>query len=141
VSFLQSMLKVQPEPPTHHNPLILLLFYLLFILLSTDARCMWKDDVRAPSAQTKIPMSFVPGILFAESTPCSGRAALRRRRGMSASLANGREVEISWSVSYNMYLLLKYTCHINVVVCTSVNLQGWESCYGRNWCTWSKRAT
>jgi hypothetical protein len=41
---------------------------------------------------------------------------------MSATLANRREVDNSYSVSYDMYLLLKYASHINVVVCTSVNL-------------------
>jgi hypothetical protein len=41
---------------------------------------------------------------------------------MSATLENGREVDNSWTVSYTMYLLLKYACHINVVVCTYVNL-------------------
>jgi hypothetical protein len=37
-------------------------------------------------------------------------------------LENGRQVDNSWSVSYTMYLLLKYASHINVVVCTSMNL-------------------
>jgi hypothetical protein len=31
-------------------------------------------------------------------------------------------IDNSWIVSYNIYLLLKYACHINVVMCTSVNI-------------------
>jgi hypothetical protein len=72
--------------------------------------------------QTKIPISFVPATLFAELTPGSGRATLRRRPGITATLPNAKEIDNSWIVSYNIYLLLKYACHINVVVCTSMNL-------------------
>jgi hypothetical protein len=75
----------------------------------------------APSAQ-KHPMSVVPAMLFAASPPGSGRAALIRIHSTTATLANGREIENSWIVSYSIYLLLKYASHINVEVCISVNL-------------------
>jgi hypothetical protein len=71
---------------------------------------------------TKNPMSFVPATFFAESTPGSGRAALRRRPGATVTLTNGIEIYNSWIVSYNIYLMLTYTSHINVVVRTSMNL-------------------
>jgi hypothetical protein len=64
-------------------------------------------------------MSFVPAILFAESTPGSGLAALRRRPGITVTLPNGKEIDNSW---HNIYLMFEYACHFNVAVCTSVNL-------------------
>jgi hypothetical protein len=67
-------------------------------------------------------MSFFPATLFAESTPGSGRATMRRIPGITATLPNGKEIDNSLIVSYNIYLLLKYAYHINFVVCTSVNL-------------------
>jgi hypothetical protein len=70
----------------------------------------------------KIPMSFVPATLFTESTPGSGRDTLRRRPGITATFPNGKAIDNSWIVSYNIYLMLKYACHINVVVRTYVNL-------------------
>jgi hypothetical protein len=60
---------------------------------------MWKEGVRRAECQ-KNPISFVPATLFAESTPGSGRAALRRRPGTTALFENGREIDNSWSVSY-----------------------------------------
>jgi hypothetical protein len=72
--------------------------------------------------QKIIPMPFVPATLFAESTTCSGRAAPRRRPGITAILPNGKEIDNSWIVSYSIYLLLKYACHINVAVCTYMSL-------------------
>jgi hypothetical protein len=96
-------------------------YFSLFSLLQTLHVC-GKMVCGAPSAK-KIPMSFVPATLFAEPPPRSGRAALRRRPGITATLPNGKVIGSSWIVSYSIiYLLLKYACHINVVVCTSVNL-------------------
>jgi hypothetical protein len=43
----------------------------------------------------KTPMSFVPAALFVESTPGSGRAALRRISGITATLPNGKEIDNS----------------------------------------------
>jgi hypothetical protein len=37
-------------------------------------------------------------------------------------LPNVKEIGNSWTVPYNVYLLLKYICNIIVLVCISVNL-------------------
>jgi hypothetical protein len=83
---------------------------------------MWKDGVRCAECHQKITMSFVPATLFAESMSGSGWADLIRRPDITETLPNGKEISNSWIASYNMYMLLKYACHINVVVCTYVNL-------------------
>jgi hypothetical protein len=78
--------------------------------------------VQGAECQHKSIMSFVPAILFAESTPVSWWASLIRIRVLTATFPKGKDIDINWIVSYNIYLLLKYVCHINFVVCTSVNL-------------------
>jgi hypothetical protein len=60
--------------------------------------------------------------LFADSTPGSGRDTLICRPSITETLPNGKEIDSSWIVSYNIYLLLKYACHTNAVVCKSVKL-------------------
>jgi hypothetical protein len=46
-----------------------------------------------------------------------GWAAMRCRPSTTTTLVNGIEIDNSWIVSYNIYLLLKYASYINVIVC------------------------
>lgn len=43
-----------------------------------------------------------------------------RRFDESISLGRHRSVENRWVVPYNPWLLLKYDCHINVEICSSI---------------------
>jgi hypothetical protein len=108
---------------THSFQSLLKLIWIL-IFLSFFQQTLYVCGMMAcgPPSTKKIPMSFVPATLFADSTPVSGRATLRRRPGITTTLPNGKEIDTIWIVSYIIHLLLKYVCHINVVVCTSVNL-------------------
>jgi hypothetical protein len=72
--------------------------------------------------EKKNPMSFVPAKLFAESTPSSGRHVLVRRPGNCNIGKWKRDSQQLDCVLQHICLLLKYACHINVVVQISVNL-------------------
>ena len=49
----------------------------------------------------------------------SGYPLYQRDSGFIANI-NGNNIDDRWIVPYNPYLLLKYNCHINVEVCTSM---------------------
>lgn len=51
---------------------------------------------------------------------CDGYPKYRRRNTGTTTTASGKTVDISWVVSYNAYLSLKYNCHINVESCASI---------------------
>src|SRR6266581_2467165 len=48
-----------------------------------------------------------------------GYPKYKRTKGNN-HLIKGRQINNSWVVPYNKYLLLKYNCHINVEVCASI---------------------
>jgi hypothetical protein len=97
-----------------------------FFVFVTNTPCMCKDGMRCAVPTQKSNAVICPCyIIFRVSTrqwSGSARDALRHRPGITATLPNGKDIDNSWIVSYNIYLMLKYACHINVVVCTSMSL-------------------
>src|SRR5512138_351968 len=59
---------------------------------------------------------------FEPTTRCdeSGYPVYQRRDNGRSTLKNGVEVDNRWVVPYNPYLLRKYTCHINLEICSTV---------------------
>jgi hypothetical protein len=107
--------------------------YVFFSLFSIEASCMWKYGVRCAECHQKVPMSFVPATLFSEAAPCSGRATLRRRAGITSTLPSGKDIDNHWIVSYNIYAIevcISYQC-CSVHICEphlvfiQIQFQGW----------------
>ncbi|XP_026419749.1 uncharacterized protein LOC113315708 [Papaver somniferum] len=80
--------------------------------LSTDSVCKKNEKCKK-----KFPKNFAPATLEGEDSYPVYR---RRDDGREVTLHNGKVVNNSWVVPYNPWLLMKYDCHINVDICSSV---------------------
>ena len=84
------------------------------------APCMFNNHGEVTEVCHKsFPKEFLKETEWNESKSYATYMRRQPADGGGEALHNGRELNNTWIVPYNPYLLLRYNCHINVEICVS----------------------